>query len=57
MENFLDVLQTIRGDLPVFTGEVGDVWLQGIASDPLKMAKFRVFNRERTECIKSGECE
>ncbi len=33
---FVGALQGARTLLPVVTQEIGDIWLQGIASDPLK---------------------
>ena len=34
-----------RGSLPVFTGEIGDTWIHGVASDPLKLARYREIGR------------
>ncbi|CEM20297.1 unnamed protein product [Vitrella brassicaformis CCMP3155] len=42
--------------LPTLTGEIGDVWIQGIASDPLKLALYREISRVRAECFSSGKC-
>jgi hypothetical protein len=36
-----------RGSLPVVTGEIGDTWIHGIASDPLKVARYREVVRLR----------
>ena len=36
-----------RGSLPVLTAEIGDTWIHGIASDPLKVARYREVARLR----------
>lgn len=36
--------------LPVVVGEIGDTWIQGIASDPLKMALYRYSARALELC-------
>eukprot|EP01052_Picozoa_sp_SAG31_P040738 SAG31_NODE_5979_length_2228_cov_1.962424_1_plen_115_part_00 len=42
--------------LPVVTAEIGDAWIYGVPSDPLKCAQFRAAGRLRDECIGSGKC-
>jgi len=36
-----------RGSLPIVTGEIGDTWIHGVASDPLKVARYREVARLR----------
>jgi hypothetical protein len=36
-----------RGNLPIVTQEIGDTWIHGIASDPLKVARYREVARLR----------
>jgi uncharacterized protein DUF5054 len=36
-----------RDHLPVITQEIGDTWIYGIASDPLKIARYREVSRLR----------
>lgn len=36
-----------RGSLPVLTSEIGDTWIHGVASDPLKLARYREVARLR----------
>ncbi|KAL6758170.1 hypothetical protein V8C86DRAFT_1553898 [Haematococcus lacustris] len=43
--------------LPVFTGEVGDTWIHGAASDPYKLAGLRAAQRARAACIAAGDCD
>jgi hypothetical protein len=33
--------------LPIVTGEIGDTWIHGVASDPLKLARYREVARLR----------
>jgi hypothetical protein len=49
--------QPVKGLLPVVTAEIGDGWLYGVASDPLRNAQFRLAVRERDACVSSGECD
>jgi len=36
-----------RNSLPVVTSEIGDTWIHGVASDPLKVARYREVARLR----------
>ena len=40
--------------LPVVTQEVGDTWIHGVASDPLKVARYREVSRLRQQWISEG---
>ncbi len=40
-----------RAALPVVTGEIGDSWIYGVPSDPLKVARYREVARLREEWI------
>eukprot|EP00879_Flechtneria_rotunda_P010814 GHRR01011301.1.p1 GENE.GHRR01011301.1~~GHRR01011301.1.p1 ORF type:complete len:838 (+),score=278.05 GHRR01011301.1:406-2919(+) len=42
--------------LPVVTGEIGDTWVHGIASDPGKMADYRAVLRGRLACEQDPAC-
>ena len=44
-----------RDHLPVVTQEVGDTWIHGIASDPLKVARYREAARLRRKWIAQGK--
>lgn len=37
-DDFTRVLATVKDKLPVVTKEVGDTWMMGVPSDPLKMS-------------------
>ena len=53
-ENYIAELQTVKSELPIFTQEMGDVWIQGSGSDPRKTAEMRAMFRSRAECFKEG---
>ncbi|WIA20109.1 hypothetical protein OEZ85_005961 [Tetradesmus obliquus] len=43
--------------LPVVTGEIGDTWIHGIASDPGRMASYRATLRARHTCRHTPHCD
>ena len=49
-----NAVQPYQGNLPVFTQEIGDTWIHGVASDPTKLARYRELLRLRAEWIKNG---
>lgn len=44
-------IDDIRDNLPVITSEIGDTWIFGIASDPVKLAKYQLAMARRSECL------
>lgn len=42
--------------LPIITREIGDTWLYGIPTDPLKNVQFREISRRRANCIERKLC-
>ena len=44
-----------RGSLPVLTSEIGDTWIHGVASDPLKLARYREVARLRQGWLAEGK--
>eukprot|EP00823_Brevimastigomonas_motovehiculus_P008810 TRINITY_DN824_c0_g1_i2.p1 TRINITY_DN824_c0_g1~~TRINITY_DN824_c0_g1_i2.p1 ORF type:complete len:655 (+),score=144.20 TRINITY_DN824_c0_g1_i2:280-2244(+) len=52
-EAFITQLETVADKLPVYTQEIGDTWIYGIASDPLKLAQLRTMSRLRSACVHS----
>ncbi len=42
-----NAVDAYRGNLPVVKQEIGDTWIHGIASDPLKVARYREVARLR----------
>jgi Domain of unknown function (DUF5054) len=49
-----NAVEPYRGSLPVVTSEIGDTWIHGIASDPLKVARFREVARLRQGWLAQG---
>ncbi|XP_050394995.1 uncharacterized protein LOC126812577 [Patella vulgata] len=56
-ENYVQALYPIKDQLPKASYEIGDTWIQGIASDPLKMSKYRSFSLTLQECFQTGQCD
>ena len=44
-----------RDALPVVTAEIADTWIYGVASDPLKVARYREVARLRERWIAAGQ--
>jgi len=42
-----NAVEAYRGNLPVVKQEIGDTWIYGVASDPLKVARYREVARLR----------
>lgn len=53
-EAFLEAVIPYKSKLPVVLNEIGDTWIMGIASDPRKMADYRVIARGMKQCFLSG---
>ena len=47
----------MKAKLPVVTKDIGDGWIYGVPSDPLKNAQFREAARQRLACLESGACD
>lgn len=47
-------LEPMRADLPVITSEIGDTWIYGYGSAPLRMARFRELGRLYDGWIRQG---
>jgi hypothetical protein len=46
-----------RENLPVVTQELGDTWIYGVGSDPLKVARYREVQRLRDTWIAAGKLQ
>jgi Domain of unknown function (DUF5054) len=57
LSEMADALYPHRAALPVVTREIGDTWIYGCASDPLKVARYRAVARLRQEWITQGRME
>jgi hypothetical protein len=52
-----NAVEPYREHFPVFTQEIGDTWIYGVPSDPLKLARYREVARLRREWITAGKLE
>ncbi len=50
-----DAIEPYRDRLPVVTEEIGDTWIYGVSSDPLKLARYREVARLRLGWIAQGK--
>jgi hypothetical protein len=48
-------VQPYRHRLPVVTQEIGDTWIYGVPSDPVKMARYREVARLRKDWLAQGK--
>jgi hypothetical protein len=48
-------LEPYRSQLPVVTQEIGDTWIYGVPSDPIKVARYREVSRLRKEWLDQGK--
>ena len=56
--NLTDIANAVEpygGALPVVTAEIGDTWIHGVASDPLKLARYRELARLRQAWLVQGK--
>jgi hypothetical protein len=56
--NLTDIANAVvpyRATLPVVKEEIGDTWIYGVASDPVKVARYREVARLRREWIAGGQ--
>ena len=49
-----NAIEPYRGNLPVVTQEIGDTWIYGVGSDPVKVARYREVARLRQKWISQG---
>ena len=57
LDAFAEKLIVIKDQLPVVREEIGDSWIHGIASDPLKIACYRELLRLRDQWTASGQLD
>jgi hypothetical protein len=54
LSEMANALAPFRDKLPVVTEEIGDTWIYGCASDPLKVARFRLLEGLRMRWLIDG---
>jgi Domain of unknown function (DUF5054) len=50
-----EAVEPHRADLPIVTQEIGDTWIYGVPSDPIKVARYREISRLRNRWIQRGD--
>src|SRR5712692_8024376 len=55
LSEIANAVEPHRGSLPVLTSEIGDTWIHGVASDPLKLARYREVARLRQGWLAQGK--
>jgi len=51
LDAFARELEAVRPQLPVVEAELGDTWIHGVGTDPLKVARFRALCRLRQQWL------
>jgi hypothetical protein len=57
LTDIANAVQKYERSLPVFTQEIGDTWIYGVASDPVKLSRYRELLRLRSEWIQQGKLQ
>lgn len=52
LDAFAGKLEAVWASLPVVTDEIGDTWIHGVGSDPIKVSRYRELLRLRLEWLK-----
>lgn len=55
MDDFARALLPFKSTLPVVRAELGDTWIHGVGSDPLKVSQYRELLRLRSKWLASSE--
>ncbi len=54
LSEIAEAVNPFRAQFPVVSGEIGDTWIYGVPSDPVKVARYREIARLRREWIDGG---
>jgi hypothetical protein len=55
LDAFAHAMLAQQSNLPVVTGEIGDTWIHGVASDPGKISRYRELCRLRAGWVADGK--
>jgi hypothetical protein len=55
LTDIANAVEPFRANLPVVTQEIGDTWIHGVASDPVKLARIRELVRLRSGWVAAGK--
>jgi len=53
LTDIANAVEPYRERLPIVTQEIGDTWISGVPSDPLKVARYLELARLRSEWIRT----
>lgn len=56
-EDIAQLLVSIKRVLPVVTSEIGDTWIYGYGSSPIRMAKFRKLSALYSQWVREGKID
>ena len=54
LSEIASAVEPYRSELPVVTREIGDTWIYGVPSDPVKVARYREVVRLRKKWLEQG---
>ncbi|MGA7241011.1 MAG: DUF5054 domain-containing protein [Bryobacteraceae bacterium] len=57
LTDIANAVEPYRGRLPVVMQEIGDTWIYGVPSDPLKVARYREVARLRNAWVTDGKLQ
>jgi hypothetical protein len=57
LDDFALALEDARDSLPVISGEIGDTWIHGAATDPKKIARYRELLRLRRQWLETAQAD
>lgn len=57
IDDFAEIIWDVRDKLPVFTGEMGDSWIHGSATDPYKSASLRTLINLKNKWLYDGSLD
>ena len=50
-------LQTMKNRMSVITSEIGDTWIYGMGSSPMRIARYRALSRLYTQWLQTGKID
>lgn len=55
LDDYAELLWTVKDKLPIITNEIGDTWIHGVATDPFKVGAYKILCSLADEWLKSGK--
>eukprot|EP01117_Protostelium_nocturnum_P008713 TRINITY_DN3123_c0_g1_i1.p1 TRINITY_DN3123_c0_g1~~TRINITY_DN3123_c0_g1_i1.p1 ORF type:complete len:723 (-),score=236.00 TRINITY_DN3123_c0_g1_i1:54-2222(-) len=56
-DDYVSTLDAVKANIPVLEKEIGDTWIYGVPSDPVKVTSMRAFSKVRAQCIAKKMCD